>query len=274
MIEIPESRNLAKQMQILCGKTIESVTVNASPHKFAFFHEDPEKYEERLVGKTIDSVSYSGGYVELYAGEMSLIFSDGPNLRFFEKGAVEPQKHQLLIRFEDGSFFTCSAQMYASMFVFPTGTLDNRYYKAAKEKPSPFDKEFNLKYFLSLFDTVKPTLSTKAFLATEQRIPGLGNGVLQDILLNASIHPKRKLETFKDKEKEDLFYSIKGTLSDMAEQGGRDTEKDFFGKPGGYKTRLSSKAFGKPCPRCGLTIEKETFLGGAIYFCRVCQPMK
>ncbi len=125
MIEIPESRNLAKQMQILCGKTIESVTVNASPHKFAFFHEDPEKYEERLLGKTIDSVSYSGGYVELYAGEMSLIFSDGPNLRFFEKGAVEPQKHQLLIRFEDGSFFTCSAQMYASMFVFPTGTLDN-----------------------------------------------------------------------------------------------------------------------------------------------------
>ena len=152
--------------------------------------------------------------------------------------------------------------------------LDNRYYRAAKEKPSPFDKEFNMEYFLSLFDTVKPTLSTKAFLATEQRIPGLGNGVLQDILLNASIHPKRKLETFTDKDRENLFYSIKGTLSDMAEQGGRDTEKDFFGNPGGYKTKLSSKAAGNPCPRCGLTIEKESFLGGAIYFCRVCQPMK
>lgn|GEM_PF-2077218 len=30
----------------------------------------------------------------------------------------------------------------------------------------------------------------KAFLATEQRIPGLGNGVLQDILWTARIHPK------------------------------------------------------------------------------------
>ena len=34
-------------------------------------------------------------------------------------------------------------------------------------------------------------LSVKALLATEQRIPGLGNGVLQDILHKTGVHPRR-----------------------------------------------------------------------------------
>ena len=37
-------------------------------------------------------------------------------------------------------------------------------------------------YFDILFDEVTPKLSTNGFLASEPRIPGLGNGVLQDIL--------------------------------------------------------------------------------------------
>jgi formamidopyrimidine-DNA glycosylase len=43
-------------------------------------------------------------------------------------------------------------------------------------------------------------LSAKAFLATEQRIPGLGNGVLQDILFTAGIHPKRKMAAISEEE--------------------------------------------------------------------------
>lgn len=274
MIELPESYNLAKQMQILCGKTIAAVKVNTSAHKFAFYHEEPEEYEKKLKGKTIDKVSCCAGYVELFAADMTLLFSEGANLRFFEAGAAEPEKHQLLVRFEDGSFFTCSVQMYAGIFVFNTGTLDNPYYKAAQEKPSPLSKGFSMAYFQKMLAEAKPSLSAKAFLATEQRIPGLGNGVLQDILLNAYIHPKRKISTFTEHDKENLFFSVKGTLQDMIDGGGRDTEKDFFGNPGGYQTKLCSKTFGKPCPKCGKDIEKESFLGGAIYFCRICQPMK
>ena len=76
-------------------------------------------------------------------------------------------------------------------------------------------------------------------LTTEQRIPGLGNGVLQDILFNAGIRPKRELSTFGDLEKDDLFHNLKTTLAEMTVGGGRDTEKDLFGNPGGYRTILS-----------------------------------
>ena len=116
-------------------------------------------------------------------------------------------------------------------------------------------------------------MSIKAFLATEQRIPGLGNGVLQDILYNARIHPKRKVDTLTNEERESLFHSIKTTLKEMTAQGGRDTEKDLFGKPGGYRTRLSQNIVGKPCPVCGGMIIKEPYLGGSIYFCDGCQKV-
>jgi formamidopyrimidine-DNA glycosylase len=49
-------------------------------------------------------------------------------------------------------------------------------------------------------------LSLKAALATEQRIPGLGNGSLQDILWQAHLHPKRKTNTLSDEEDSSTLY--------------------------------------------------------------------
>jgi len=97
---------------------------------------------------------------------------------------------------------------------------------------------------------------------------------LQDVLWNAHIHPKRKLETLADKDMETLFHSVKSTLTEMRDGGGRDTERDLFGKPGGYRTILSSKTLAYPCPACGGGLRREAYLGGNIYFCPVCQPLK
>jgi formamidopyrimidine-DNA glycosylase len=59
----------------------------------------------------------------------------------------------------------------------------------------------------------------------------------------------------------------------MTNMGGRDTEKDLFGNIGGYKTILSKNTFKNPCPHCGDAIVKETYLGGAVYFCPTCQSL-
>jgi formamidopyrimidine-DNA glycosylase len=40
-------------------------------------------------------------------------------------------------------------------------------------------------------------------------------GVLQDILYNARIHPKKKVKTLTDSDKDNLFNSIKATLAQM-----------------------------------------------------------
>jgi formamidopyrimidine-DNA glycosylase len=113
--------------------------------------------------------------------------------------------------------------------------------------------------------------SAKAFLATEQRIPGLGNGVLQDILFNAGVSPKTKVGLLLEQELRSLFDSVKTTLQQMVDQGGRDTETDLFGNPGGYHTLMSKKTVGHLCPRCGGIIEKTAYMGGSVYICPSCQ---
>lgn len=79
-------------------------------------------------------------------------------------------------------------------------------------------------------------------------IPGLGNGVLQDILYHTHIHPKKKISGLTDKERENLFYQIKETMNDIYHLGGRSTESDLFGANGKYVACLSKDTAGMGLP--------------------------
>lgn len=273
MIELPEASVLAKQLNdTISGKKIVNVIAAQSPHKFAWFHEDPHNYRNLLNNQVIERSAGFGGMVEIKSDTATLVFSDGVGLRYHRPGEPRPNKHQLLIEFEDTSALSASVQMYGGLICF-RDVYNNDYYRSAKDKPSPFSLQFD-EYFEGLISSPDyQKLSAKAFLATEQRIPGLGNGVLQDILWNAKIHPKRKISTLTDAERNQLPNLIKTILSDMTRLGGRDTEKDLFGNNGGYKTVMSKNNAGLPCPVCGCLIKKESYLGGSIYYCTECQKV-
>ncbi len=275
MIEIVEANVLADQMnKVISGKRISGVTTLASPHKFAFFHGEPESYEGLLKGKQIGEASPNGGQLKLKIEDLIFVFGDGVDLRYITADVKRPVKHQLLMEFEDGSALSGSVQMYGFLWLTMEEEFDNPYYLVAKEKPSPLTEQFDYPYFLNILSVPgAEKLSAKAVLATEQRIPGIGNGVMQDILYHAGLHPKRKVGTFTEADKERLYQSIKNTLSEMIRCGGRDTEKDLYGNPGGYITSLSKNTVGKTCPKCSHTIQKEAYLGGSIYYCDGCQPM-
>lgn len=275
MLEIPECRTVAKQLnQTVKNKRILNVHANTSPHRFAFYFGNPDLYDGFLKGKTFGEAGAIGGMIEITVEDYKLVLGDGVNIRYFEQGDKIPPKHQLHIEFEDFSSVVCTVQMYGGMWAFRDGQNDNPYYLAAKEKPSPLTEQFDEHYFMKLVEDTKQTISVKAFLATEQRIPGLGNGVLQDILFSAGINPKSKLNSLEEKEFVRLFHSIKQTIGDMTAAGGRDTEKDLFNVSGGYKTILSNKTVKNPCPSCGGTIIKQAYMGGNIYYCPKCQPQK
>lgn len=273
MLEIPEAFTIARQINdSLKGKRVADVVAAGSPHKFAWYYGDPQEYSQRLTGKVIDQACSFGGLVEVTAGNIKLLFGDGVRLQYHDTNGKIPTKHQLLIQFEDGSSLSAVVQMYGGLWCFPEGELDNPYYTAARQKTSPLSDAFDYHNFAQLITTPGAAkLSAKALLATEQRIPGLGNGVLQDILYNARIHPKQKTAALSDSWRRDLFGVMKSTLAEMTAQGGRDTEKDLYGQPGGYTTRLSKNTVGQSCSRCGGTIRKESYMGGSIYYCDGCQ---
>jgi len=275
MIELPEAVNIAGQISnTISGKKIAGVTAKHTPHKLAWYYGEPSKYSELLVGKTVGKAYAYGGLVEIKVENADILFGEGVVARLHNKGEPRPAKHQLLLEFADQSALSASVQMYGGIGSFLDGELDNPYYKVAREKPSPLSSEFDKKYFDRIVSAPEAQkLSLKALLATEQRIPGLGNGVLQDILFNAKMHPKKKVDTLAEKDKEVLFQSVKSTLSQMTAQGGRDTESDLFGRPGGYKTILSKNTVNSPCPVCGSPISKEAYMGGSVYYCAKCQKL-
>jgi len=275
MLEIPESKTIAEQLnQAAAGKIVTEVIAAQSPHGFAWYNGEPSEYPGLLTGNRIDTAKANGGQVEFFLEEMRLSLNDGVNLRYLSADKPLPKKHQLYLGLDDGSKLVCTVQMYGGLMAYPAGAYDNYYYLVAKEKPNPLTGAFDEAYFMALCREAGPKSSAKELLATQQRIPGLGNGCSQDILFRARVHPQSKLSALSDGEVEALYKSVKETLAAMAEGGGRDTEKDLYGLPGGYNTVLSSKTKDTPCPVCGDIILRKAYLGGNVYFCPTCQPVK
>ncbi len=275
MLEIPEAAVVAAQVsEAVVGNRVTRVVAAHSPHRFAFFSGDPEAYDGALRGREVTQAAAVAGWVEITLGGMSLLVNDGVNLRFHPPAARRPTKHQLLLEFADGAALTASVQMYGGLLCHPSGTCDNAYYLVARQRPSPLTDAFDLDWFTALLAPPQVRkLSLKAALATEQRIPGFGNGVLQDVLWRAGLNPRRRVADVEDHDVARLHETIRAGLAEMVALGGRDTEKDLFGRPGGYRTVMCARRLAEPCPVCGSAKVKETYLGGSVYYCPGCQSL-
>jgi len=277
MIELPETYVLADQInKTIVGKTIKKATANTHPHSFAWYSGDPVTYGAMLEGRNITSSNPGTGYTcggntEVLCDDFILVISTP--IKYHTPGAKLPKSHQLLLQFEDDSHMSCTVQMWGAMLCGPVSSVKELGHFSNSHLPDPLTAAFDEAYFDALWKEAKPSLSAKAFLATEQRIPGLGNGVLQDILFKARIHPKKKLETMGDNEKSCMYNSVKSTLKAMKDGGGQDTEKDLHNQNGGYKTLLSKNSLLSPCPECGGVLIRQSYLGGNIYFCDFCQRL-
>ncbi len=273
MIELPESRTISKQMnEVLKDKTVLEVIIEASPHKFAFYSDNnKEDYPFIMEGQKITGCISHAGHIQLNMKDCFLCLTDGAYPRYVNNTDKPAKKHQLYVTFTDKSAFYVSVRMYGGIRLSTNGTINTDYYNQAISKPEPTSDEFTFEYFKSLCSDEAKILTAKTFLATEQRIPGLGNGVLQDILFNSGIDARININKLGENDLKTLYKSIRETLNEMCKLLGRDTETDFFGNCGNYRTILSKNTLGTACPKCGSEIKKASYMGGTIYFCEKCQ---
>ena len=96
---------------------------------------------------------------------------------------------------------------------------------------------------------------------------------MHEILWEARVNPKSVMAALGQDEYRSLYAAIKKVFPAVIAARGLDTQNDLFGNPGGYVTRVSRNTMGKPCVRCGESIVKEAYLGGAVYYCPGCQPL-
>lgn len=273
MIELPEAVTYAAGLDAaLRGRVVVGAHAAASPHRFAFYSGDPRSYRDRLVGCRPGGVLARGGLVLVDLGDGEhLVLNDGAYPRLHAPGARVPDRHQLRIDLDDGAVVTVTVQMYGGLHLVDLADADP-YVRAALTCPSPVSEGFDEAWVAGLWaqDGVERG-SVKAFLATQQRIPGVGNGVLQDVCWAARVHPRRAVATLDADARAGLIRALRSTLAAMVAGGGRDTERGLTGEPGGYRTVLSRRTLELPCPRCGGRVAKQSYLGGAVYACTGCQ---
>jgi formamidopyrimidine-DNA glycosylase len=183
-----------------------------------------------------------------------------------------PKKHQLLLRFEDDTYLTVSVSGWGNVMLLQPHELAAHSH-VGQARISPISEAYTLEHFASLFTQLDEDdkRSVKYFAISDPALWGVGNGCLQDILFRARILPRRRAVDLSPAEREALHAAARGMLSEAVALGGRDSERDLYGNPGGYQRVLHAKVVGEPCPRCGAAIEKDRFLGGAVYTCPRCQ---
>ena len=104
-------------------------------------------------------------------------------------------------------------------------------------------------------------------------VSGVDSGYAQEILYRARIHPKRTLASLSLDEQRACYQSVSRVMKEAVRKGGRSSELDLYGRPGGFAPDVCKDTLGRPCPECGTAIVKFSFEGGLSYACPGCQRL-
>jgi formamidopyrimidine-DNA glycosylase len=278
MIEMPEATTIAKQMdETLKGMTINRFGRGNLTHKFLWLNRPDQEYENILPGKVVSGASSFGRSIYLHLDDYLLWWGDaGGKILYHTPGDKLPKNFHLFWDFTDGSTLTYALQMWGGVKLLDKTQFGEKPFE--ESGVPPLHPDFTFERFDQMLDEYpeKTSKGIKGFLvATGYAIPnhisGLGNAIVQDILFNARLSPKRKTPDIDLAERHQLFQAIQDTIAEAIGLGGRYDEVDLFGQAGGYIRLMDNKTAGTPCPNCGTEIQKISYLGGACYLCPKCQ---
>lgn len=145
--------------------------------------------------------------------------------------------------------------------------------KATADKEAVAGKDFlTRQYFRDILSKRKTPI--KMLLMDQGLIAGIGNIYANDALYISHIHPHRPANSLDESELEKLFEAIEVVLRKGIEVGGASewSYVDALGRAGKYQDFFQVyRKHGKPCPRCGTTIETMRMGGRGTFFCPRCQ---
>ncbi len=270
MPELPEVETTVRGITPhLVGRRISA----ASIHERRLRWPVPRLLEQRVVGKTVHSISrrakyilieLDDGYVMVHLGmsgtlrltSMSEMRANHDHVEF----AIDGEK---LLRFRDPRRFGSvlwidgdpnAFHLLANLGVEPLGeAFDGQYlYRAAKGRK----------------------VAVKNFIMDSRIVVGVGNIYASEALFRAGIHPLRAAGRISVVRFERLACAIRETLSEAIAAGGT-TLRDFVdgsGNPGYFKHDLKVyERDNEPCLRCAKPVQRRVIGQRSTYFCNRCQ---
>ena len=140
----------------------------------------------------------------------------------------------------------------------------------------PLDPLFDDDAFLRRLRSRRTTI--KRALLDQTLVSGIGNIYADEALWYARIHYDQPTETLSAVKARQLLAEIRRVLNQALAEGGTSFDAQYVNVNGqsGYFSH-SLQAYGqqgKPCPRCGRPIVRETFMNRGSHFCRYCQKIR
>jgi len=108
--------------------------------------------------------------------------------------------------------------------------------------------------------------SVKAVLMGQAFVAGVGNLLADEILWQARLHPRRRVESLSPDERIALYRVLRSVLRGSVERS----------KHMPWKRSWLNHVRGLPgarCPRCGTALARSVVAGRTTYHCPACQPL-
>ncbi len=278
-IELPEAYILAKQMDILIGKTISNYILQdyEKLQKIGFINKDISVFDQ-LRDQTIRSISSRGNTILIgFDLDLNLILAPeyGGKILFHKDKKTIPKKIHFLIHFTDQTALSVRLTSMGCINVVNGTKLKENYMyqRDFSNLLSPLEENFSLTNFSKMIGGSGKNM--KACLVGKDAIlVGISNSAFQDIIYRAKLHPKRKGNSLSEEEQTALFTAINDLIQERIKLGGKDQFIDLFGKKGKYVPRMGPNKKDTTCSECGVEIEKIAFGGGQVYLCPECQYLE
>ena len=269
MPELPEIASRAREMQKeLTGKTIKEIEV-LQPK---CLNVSAKKFKSALEGAKLKGTTYHGKWLftETTKGYLLINMGMGGEILLVDRKSM-PEKWRIAFHFKDRTTLALNFWWFGYTHYAADGKLD-KHTMSAKLGPNAID--VTLAEFREMLDKRRGAI--KSFLLNQERIAGIGNAYVHDILFLAGLHPLRTIDTMSDEEVEALWNGIQKGLKPALRKRGAFYERDLYGKRGGFKMKdiIVGYREGKPCPSCGDTIVKMKTGSTSSFVCPKCQPLK
>jgi len=221
---------------------------------------------DELIGRSVESVTRRGKYVELRLGDRHVLFHlsqagrvdlESPPKRTRPKGAVVRWRFSgdraVLIR-EHGTERKAGWWVLASD---DDGPLE-------KLGPEPDSEEF-AEFVRSSTDGRR----VHTILRDQRTVSGVGRGYADDALHRSQLSPYASLKSLSADERDRLVESVRSVLADALERERKRSGGLSEPKLGEHFT-VHGK-FGMPCPRCGEDLRRVSYESHEVVYCAACQ---
>ena len=271
MPELPEVETVVRELsKKICGDSISSVDIFRNN---PIVQGDLEAFQKQLIGRKFKYVKRRAKYLIFYMHPHGFMVA---HMRMTGKFIVcdpidVPSKYNRVW------FHLSSGRLMIFDDVRCFGTLEV-YEKLSDSKAlnklgiEPFSEDLNVNYFKSKVASSKREI--KSILLDQQIIAGLGNIYVSEILFRSKISPLRTSETIRNKEWSQIIKYTQSVLEEAIENNGTTISNfrrvdDKTGKFQKFLKVYDKKE--KPCPNCGIPIQRIVQQQRSTFFCPECQ---